>query len=881
MGVAQKIKITLIWENGTEEEINPNHIKDLRITKKLNDHVKLFFCGGRIEVNEKEDFLSRTNGETRVKVTYTGENSEPALIFAGVATRIKLWFVPGENYYYIKLNGSSETYWLGLVRRRRSFQNKEMPYEKALDKIAQGCWTAVISAGKELMEKNSKESKKLGQFTLQYQETDWQFLKRLASRFQTGLVPDPIATKPSLCVGLPEGKEYSINEPHILWIKKRIDKHRVIEVNYDKTSIPEEYVYYKLRTDQFLDIGDTVTLPGIQPSLYVYLSKAYILGSEFYFEAVVTPYGGLRQKPRYNRQLPGVTLEGYVIDVGGPDDDPLKDKVKVRINFDDPTPPEEAAWLPYATYYSAENHTGFYCLPELGDYVKMRFSSTDEDKSIVVSSTRLERDREKLVDHLNTKMFRTNHRKELALTQTGITLSGKEANLLIRLDQDKGVTISSHNELEIRSKGNLNLQAGRKVLISAKKAVDIKCGQSKVVLNENEKSGMIHIFGSKVRKEQGAAVASNIQFKENAAKEVGSEEKPRKTGELYIVNSPSFPWYINEKAEMPDGVLTAKWKNFKGKTKYSWDVTIGFDITVHYPKVLTLKDSDDSEWEKRDGMLGTRDITHHFTLDTISPTLKLQDLLKEKKISYCGDDIIVKVSAMAKGKKYNDELEGRILGRNPSTNDASKYLEEELEELFKKVKKEHSDFPLIKEDAKIIRTVLFGNESSSHHFHEKSKSLIGLPLYGPPDGWGIMQVDPPEKEEAIWSWKENMKVAISRINTGYIDNIYKIENFKQLKDHPMTRWQWRMLLYRRYNGGWFWKWNEEDKCWQWTRFDKYAYCLKAIRIEKKEFNIDIDSDYKADIKEDKESLVDSLRAYAKKNWTKWYGDKYPEQYFKF
>jgi len=523
LGVAQKIAITLIWEDGTEEKINPNSVKHLRITKKLNDHVKLFFSGRRVEVSERETFLYRASRETRIKVTYTGENSDPALIFAGVATRIKLWFVPGENYYYMKLNGSSETYWLNMVRRRRSFQNKEMPYQKALDKIAAGSWPAVISAGKELMEKNSKESKKLGQFTLQYQETDWQFLKRLASRFQTGLVPDPIAGKPSLCVGLPEGKEYSINEPLILWIIKRINKHQIVKANYDQTSIPEEYVYYKLRTNQFLDIGDTVTLPGIQPALYVYLSTAYIRGSELYFETIVTPYGGLRQKPRYNRQLPGVTLDGHVIDVGGPDDDPLKDKVKVRINFDDPTPPEEAAWLPYATYYSAENHTGFYCLPELGDYVKIRFSSTNEDKAVVVSSTRLERDRERLVDHLYTKMFRTNHRKELALNQTGITLSGKEANLQIRLDQDKGVTISSHNELEIRSKGNLNLQAGRKVSISAKKAVDIKCGQSKVVLNENEKSGMIHIFGSKVRKEQGKD-ANRINSEKNVKKKEGEAD---------------------------------------------------------------------------------------------------------------------------------------------------------------------------------------------------------------------------------------------------------------------------------------------------------------------------------------------------------------------
>lgn len=150
--------------------------------------------------------------------------------------------------------------------------------------------------------------------------------------------------------------------------------------------------YYKLRTNQFLDVGDIVKLPATQPDLYVYISTAYILGSEVYFEAVVTPYGGLRQKPRFNRSLAGVTLEGYVIAVGGADDDPLKDKVKVRINGDDPISPEEAAWFPYTTYYSSENHTGFYCLPELNDYVKMYFPSTNEEEALIVSSRRLERD---------------------------------------------------------------------------------------------------------------------------------------------------------------------------------------------------------------------------------------------------------------------------------------------------------------------------------------------------------------------------------------------------------------------------------------------------------------------------------------------------------
>lgn len=132
MGAAQKIAITLIREDGTEEKINPNHIKDFKISKKLNDHARLFFSGERTGVNEKEGFLYRTNLETRIKVEYTGENSGTVTIFAGVATRIKLEYLPGENYYYMKINGASETYLLDLVRSRRSFQNKETPLSKAV-----------------------------------------------------------------------------------------------------------------------------------------------------------------------------------------------------------------------------------------------------------------------------------------------------------------------------------------------------------------------------------------------------------------------------------------------------------------------------------------------------------------------------------------------------------------------------------------------------------------------------------------------------------------------------------------------------------------------------------------------------------------------------
>jgi hypothetical protein len=163
---------------------------------------------------------------------------------------------------------------------------------------------------------------------------------------------------------------------------------------------------------------------------------------------------------------------------------------------------------------------------------------------------------------------------------------------------------------------------------------------------------------------------------------------------------------------------------------------------------------------------------------------------------------------------------------------------------------------LIKEDATIIRTVLFGNESGIRHFNQN-----GIPIYGKPDGWGIMQLDPPSNENCIWSWKVCMEESALRVK-GFIDGMY-VHYGTQLKKKPMSRWQWRMNIYRAYNGHYFW--TLQNGKWKWTEYDKYAYCLRAIRTEKQKFGIKVDQGY--------EDLTDQLRRYAKNNWKQWYGKK--------
>ena len=91
----------------------------------------------------------------------------------------------------------------------------------------------------------------------------------------------------------------------------------------------------------------------------------------------------------------------------------------------------------------------------------------------------------------------------------------------------------------------------------------------------------------------------------------------------------------------------------------------------------------------------------------------------------------------------------------------------------------------------------------------------GWPLFGPPNGWGIMQIDNPPAacpltEAVIWDWRENIATGLCVINAkendarGYPSRVRRIyPNATEFTDEQ--------LLYetiQRYNGGSYWTWGE-------------------------------------------------------------------------
>jgi hypothetical protein len=861
-------------------------LTEFRLEKRINEHVRLNFTGRSQEAII--DQCLNTNFDQGLIEVYRTDQQSKTLIFRGRLTCVRK--IVASQSFSIQAEALSTTCLLDISKRNRSFQDQNMLYTSLLEQVI----------GKDQYV-TKFITEKIGCFYMQYQETDWQFLIRMASQLNTVVVADALSAKAKIYFGPPSLKGNAMPNTVQYQINKDFAGQRFVTEN--KYLVSQGLDYYQIKeSDEILDLGETVNFDG--KTMQVFQSTMVLSGSTLSTEAIITNTDGFKRPPLYNEQLTGLSVDAIIEAIAQPQKDNKGknnqvDRVKIKFNFENESFNEAKAWLfPYSTYYGAEGSAGWYCMPEVKDQVKIYFPSHDESQAIVTASVR-QKETERTKD-TNIKYFRNRFGKSIVLSENEILIIGKddsEGKALIRLNEANGILIYSDKAAKIATTkvGDITLSAGRDVKVVAQKGVQLKSKSTSIVIDGNKKMtnvvGLINSVPKKVKNGSPKTVAPTVTpastNPSTSAVQPSSEDQNK---EFYIVPSTALPWYISGEPEMPNESFTAKWKTPpKGKVKYGWDITIKFDITKHCPYVVNKLPS---AYPSRVGALGTKDITHHFMEETTEPTLKLKEVLEKNKVGFCGDDIIVKASAIAEGKKYQDDHKGRILGKNPSEKDLIDYLEQQLNNVIKEIKKAHPTFPLntiedantdAENDPKIISTIILTNEGGTSHFckKHKDKERECLPKYGYPDGWGVMQLDPPSNEMQIWNWKKNVEGGADLIKS-VIKTIYNDKNYVKLKTNQMSRWQWRISIYRKYNGGWFWEWRkpntkEKEKLektdpkinqesWYWTEKDRFAYCLKAICNEKKKFDILVDSDY--------EYLVDLLKANAKDKWnTSWYKNK--------
>ncbi len=68
---------------------------------------------------------------------------------------------------------------------------------------------------------------------------------------------------------------------------------------------------------------------------------------------------------------------------------------------------------------------------------------------------------------------------------------------------------------------------------------------------------------------------------------------------------------------------------------------------------------------------------------------------------------------------------------------------------------------------------------------------ISTPIFGWPDGWGLMQRDPSPSERHMWDWNRNLSEGIQYLEARYTEAFnYLTTWYDETKDDPEKRWSW-------------------------------------------------------------------------------------------
>ena len=359
-------------------------IQEFVLDENINEHQKLEM---QLEMDEEqrknlERIIEKENVEIEIELSGSNQNVRRK-IFCGIVDYFEILDYGSYGCRILmKAFSKSVIFDRKNEKKYRVFQDTSLMFSDIINEINKDY------ADKKLEIKYSDIAKKqISSLVVQFDETDWEFLVRLASQLKTGLF---VVEQGIILFGMVEMGEV-----------KKENKY------FSDYSLVRDYknLYYKVQSNKVINLGDTVSISenavenegndkdssGNKGNFSVLKTriflKDFILKSEF----LATDMKSYYIFKKYNEKIKGCRIEANVERVfedGGIAKmevrfaEGLKKIVQERSNDES----NDKAYddygikrfpLSYQTFYSQTN-TGFFCTPEVNDTVEVYFPNEDE-----------------------------------------------------------------------------------------------------------------------------------------------------------------------------------------------------------------------------------------------------------------------------------------------------------------------------------------------------------------------------------------------------------------------------------------------------------------------------------------------------------------------
>ena len=404
---------------------------------------------GIIDESLADKYLMMMRQDVWVRVILQDEEMN-RVFFQGIVTQLR---INDENSVHIlEFEAKSGSYLLDCCEHIRSFQADGITYKQMID-------TCLHPYGDSFCNVEEKCNRAIHEMVLQYKESDWEFIKRLAGKQNTVIYPDNCAAGIHINFG----------------IEKMISEQRMESSEYSIERDDSGYTYIVTDREPH-EIGESVIF--LQKRLHISKIVSQMQGNELYHKCYLKDEEEMGHAPEKNKKLQGASLQAVVAAVEG-------DMVQIKIIKDENADYSGYRWYTYATVYSTPDGTGWYCMPEVGDRVRVMFPDTDENNAYVTSSVHMEGSQ----DRTNPayKSFMNKQRKEVLFTPDAIILRNNKG-LILEMKDEEGIRIISNKDIMMQAENSITVNSkNAHISMEAESALSMKQGSTALSLNNTIK----------------------------------------------------------------------------------------------------------------------------------------------------------------------------------------------------------------------------------------------------------------------------------------------------------------------------------------------------------------------------------------------------------
>lgn len=445
---------TITYLNIKVEGVPYTKILSLHIQNAINGYGSAYI-EGEIDSEKGNAYVQRLTSDTIVKITTTADG-QPPILFMGVVAGSSV--SQETDYTLLKIQLLATAHKLNYKKKNQSFQNAADTYTKVITKALDGMADIQMNVS----------DKAIGSLIMRYNETSWEFAQRMASTFGAPISANVNTEKPLLTVGMPKtGKTYNVSDAKLGFSSES-------QTSYGGTVVTSaQYVYLG---DKICVGNKTETVQEYESSLdYGILTTKICLMSKDNENKIASGTNDSPvQRPITNVAASGKMFTGVVQAV-------QKDKVQVHLtSIDAEYDAGGTHWFPYSTAYSSSDGSGFYCMPAVGDTVRVFFPSDNEEDAFAASSVNVS----PLDDPLHKK-WRSPAGKEILFTPEGLLISCKDDKIFIDLTDEEGVKICSEKDITINAQNNLTLYAKKTLKMQAENKVLLSSGESYIDMSKD------------------------------------------------------------------------------------------------------------------------------------------------------------------------------------------------------------------------------------------------------------------------------------------------------------------------------------------------------------------------------------------------------------